>query len=377
MLSGAERLILRLACHVASMDHSVTVLCHEMHASCRALLGVPGVSVVQTGRRLDRFRNRYLNAPFDYFSSLSLLPAASDRAATFVFFGPALPALWWWRRLKRRRSRCLYFCYEPPRFIYRDRREILDRVGAASVLMRPGFAFYRWLDRVFVGAADGILTQGAFGRSEIERVYGKEARIIPHGPELGYVERPARETFTVLTVNYLHPRKRIELFLRTMRELIDRGCPVRGVIAGDGPERTSLEKVAVEIGVAGSVRFAGFRDDAGLAAEYSAADAYLHTARLESFGLSVLDALSSGLPVVSVDEGGPTEMIGDGESGFLAPATPADLATRLMRLAESVELRLMMGRAAAASVRPRYGWELGARALLDAALADDARGHHT
>ena len=366
LLSGAERLVLRLGTQLAVMEHCVTVLCHQMHSSCRPLVAQSsGLDIIETGRTLDRLSNRYLNAPFDYFSSVSLLHHITDPDGVCVFFGPSLPALVWLRYLSRHKNRCLYFCYEPPRFIYRDRAEILRKTGWASLFLRPGFVLYSVLDRAFVKVPERVLTQGSFGRSEIEKVYGRAATIIPHGSDFGYSDRPPRESFTVLTVNYLHPRKRIDLFVRTVRRLLDMGLAVRGVVAGDGPERRALEELTLTLGLTGFIRFTGFVGDALLPALYFEADAYLHTAKLESFGLSVLDALASGLPVVSVNEGGPTEMIVDRSIGYLAPALPDDLAERLLILAGDPSLRSTMGRAASAAVRERYTWKAGAEALVE------------
>lgn len=373
LLSGAERLILRLAAHVTALGHRVTVLCHSMHESCRALAQLDGLTIVETGRRLDRFKNRYLNAAFDYGSSLSLLDLATDPEAICVFFGASLPSLYWFRRFRHGKNPCLYFCYEPPRFIYRDREAILQRLGWAAIPMRAAIALYALLDHRFVRAADVVLTQGEFGRAEIERVYGLPSTIIPHGSEMSYRVRPTRGSFTVLTVNYLHPRKRVELFLDVVRELLDRAAPVKGVIVGDGPEMPLLRRKAGALGLGDHVRFAGFVGEDQLAGEYADADAYLHTARLESFGLSVLDALASGLPVVSVSEGGPVELIGDGITGYLTRAEPAALAAKLMVLERDAGRRIEMGQNAAESVRAKYTWQAGARALLDVAVRFEDR----
>ncbi|MEW6368082.1 MAG: glycosyltransferase family 4 protein [Acidobacteriota bacterium] len=367
LLSGAERLIVRLAEHTIKMGHTVTILCHTMDPTCRTLAEDAKVPVVETGKTLDRWKNRYLNATLDYFSAASLASRLSDGDAVCVFFGAALPGLAWLRKVRRRPNRCLYFCYEPPRFIYRDRDEILARLGVSALVMSPGFTVYRWLDRWFTRAADRVLTQGEFGRSEIERVYGLPSTVIPHGPEMPFMERPAWDGMTVLTVNYLHPRKRIDLFIRTIAALAARGCDARAVIVGDGPERVELVRLANDLSIADRVRFAGFVADSDLAREYANADAYLHTARLESFGLSVLDALSSGLPVVSVEEGGPAEMIEDGVTGFLAPAAPEALAAKLANISADPVRTRRIGVEASRRVAGRYSWAAGAAALIEAA----------
>lgn len=367
-VSGAERLILGLARELARRGLEPVLVCQTMHASVRAIADAHGIRVVCQGRSLDRFANRYLNAPLDYLSSFALLDAIAERDAPCVFFGASVPALFWWKRVRRAPNRCLYFCYEPPRFLDRDREDILRRVHPlARLVLRPAFAAYRHLDRMFVRAADVVLTQGVFGRGEIERAYGRSATIIQHGPELGPVDRPVRDPLTVITVNSLHPRKRVDLFLRTLAVLRDRGVRVRGSIVGHGSERAALEAEAARLALGSAVTFHGFVPDEALPALYASADLYLHTGRLESFGLSLLDALASGLPVVSVAEGGPTEILEHGVTGWLAEATPEALADGLGALAADPARRRAIGDAAVRMVSARYAWSVGTDALLAAA----------
>ena len=79
----------------------------------------------------------------------------------------------------------------------------------------------------------------------------------------------------------------------------------------------------------------------------------MHTARRESFGLSVLEASAAGLPVVAVDEGGPREIIADGETGLLVQATPTALAAAFAALAMDPARRIAMGKAGQARTAGR------------------------
>lgn len=372
VLSGAERLILSLARELRRRGFEPVLVCHTMHPSARQIAEASGIRVVAAGRSLDRFGNRYLNAVLDYLSSFELLDRVESDEAPCVFFGASLPALFWFKRVRRARNRCLHFCFEPPRFLDRDREDILRRVSSvARMVLRPAFAVYRHLARAFVSAADAVLTQGVFGRSEIERAYGRSAIVIQHGPELAFLQRPERAPLTVMTVNYLHPRKRVGLFLQTLAVLRERGLPIRGCIVGEGPERQALEGEASRLGLASLVSFRGFVPDADLPAAYAEADLYLHTGRLESFGLSLLDALASGLAVVSVAEGGPTEILEHRVTGWLAEANPESLADGIEKLALDGDLRRTIGRSAAQMVSSRYGWSIGTEALVEAAWGKD------
>jgi glycosyltransferase involved in cell wall biosynthesis len=167
-----------------------------------------------------------------------------------------------------------------------------------------------------------------------------------------------------LTVNHLHPRKRVDWFLRALRGAQEAGAPVGGVVVGAGPERARLEVLADELGLGDSVRFAGFVAEADLPAVYAAADIYVHTGVQESFGLSVIEAAAAGLPVVAVAEGGPCDTVQDRRTGLLVPSTPEAVAAGLARLANQPDEATAMGQAGAAFIAATYQWGQGAAVFL-------------
>jgi glycosyltransferase involved in cell wall biosynthesis len=102
-------------------------------------------------------------------------------------------------------------------------------------------------------------------------------------------------------------------------------------IAGAGPLEAELKALAAELGVAGRVRFLGWREDA--AALYRAADICIFPSRFEPLGNVVIQCWANGLPVVAAASQGPGALIGDGEDGLLAPVDDAEaLAAQVRRL---------------------------------------------
>lgn len=378
-LTGAERLILKLAEYVTRAGHPVTLLTHRLAPACAPDLA-PGVTLVETGRRMEWTGQHYADAALEYALGpwiLRRLPPL-DQIEGCCFFGPpSLPALWWTRRvllpLARRRIPCLYFCYEPPRFVYSDTAAISRRLGPLG-LLGPVAALYKGLDRHMVRAADALLGNSPFAAGLLERAYGRRAIVLPHGvdfappaPDAVAAQRAAwglGNRRVALTVNHLHPRKRVDWFLRAVRGAQDAGSPVGGVVVGAGPEQAALEALAAELGLGDSVRFAGFVPEAELPTVYAAADIYIHTGVQESFGLSVIEAAAAGLPVVAVAEGGPCDTVQDGRTGLLVPSTPEAVATGLTRLATHSVEAAAMGRAGAAFIAATYQWEQGAAVFL-------------
>ncbi len=134
-------------------------------------------------------------------------------------------------------------------------------------------------------------------------------------------------------------------------------------MVGDGPARGSLER---RLGP--SARFVGYKSGEELADHYTAADIFAFASLTETFGNVVLEAMSSGLPVVAVRAGGVGETVRPGETGSLVdPSDPADrLAEELIRLCRPLRRSYADGRVGSAVRRePELGRDHGrsARAL--------------
>ncbi|SPQ20279.1 65902423-aaf3-472e-a1e2-79266c576ed4 [Thermothielavioides terrestris] len=137
-------------------------------------------------------------------------------------------------------------------------------------------------------------------------------------------------------------------FLADAAAALDRrGLPFRLMIVGGNRSaavEAEIKGLFAPLVQRGKVVFAGFLVGEKLAAAYASADIFLHCSVTETFGLVVLESMASGVPVVARDEGGPSDIVRDGESGFLTP--PADLdafVDKVMMLAEDAELRRRCG----------------------------------
>jgi glycosyltransferase involved in cell wall biosynthesis len=126
-------------------------------------------------------------------------------------------------------------------------------------------------------------------------------------------------------------------------ELDERGLKFKLYIVG-GNRNAAVEAEVKELFAGlvarGRVIFAGFRVGEELAAAYASADLFLHCSITETFGLVVLESMASGVPVVARDEGGPSDIVRDGHTGYLVP--PNDLngfVDKVMLLATDDALR--------------------------------------
>jgi D-inositol-3-phosphate glycosyltransferase len=136
------------------------------------------------------------------------------------------------------------------------------------------------------------------------------------------------------------------------------------------PEIGVLRALAAELGVLDQVRFAGRRQPDELHLWYSAADVAVTTPWYEPFGLTPLEAMACGVPVIGSRVGGITFTIADDETGFLVPPRdPEALCARLAEILRDPARRKRMGQTGRARVLGSFTWQQVA--MRTAALYDD------
>ena len=122
---------------------------------------------------------------------------------------------------------------------------------------------------------------------------------------------------------------------------------------GDGPDRPAAEEEARMLGLEESVSFLGKLDQ--IAPLLAAADLFLLPSQSESFGLSALEALASGVPVVGTNAGGLPEVVRDGETGILcAVGDVPGMAAASLGILQDPKRWAEMSRLAASDARARF-----------------------
>ena len=176
------------------------------------------------------------------------------------------------------------------------------------------------------------------------------------------------EEWIAMYVGRMLPRKGIDNLVHAFATLARRvEVPVRLVIVGgetmeadpmQTPEIRRLAAMAAHLRVRNQVTFVGKRSQEMLKYFYSAADVAVTTPWYEPFGLTPLEAMACGTPVVGSEVGGIKFTVADGETGFLVPPKdPKALADRMGRLLRDRDLARRMGRAARARVVRMFTWE--------------------
>lgn len=199
--------------------------------------------------------------------------------------------------------------------------------------------------------ADANVFVSRFEQEEVPRRFGAiDAGYVPHCVDVDLYSPGAGEReeliFTVagsgMNANNSH-RKCIEQLIRAA-PLVHRDRPrARFVIAGQrGSDYPHLRQVANEVGAGGYIDFPGVISQEEKIAYMRRCQVYLQPTRFEGFGLSVLEAMSCGAPVVSSPRGAIPEVVGD--AGVMVDGTdPASIAQGTLRLLEDPALRERLG----------------------------------
>ena len=147
----------------------------------------------------------------------------------------------------------------------------------------------------------------------------------------------------LLAVGRLGPEKRFDRFLDHLAGLRASGLDTQGVLIGDGPLRSDLERQASDLGlIDGAVEFRGAVRDP--VAAYNEADILVLTSDWEGTPNVLLEAMACGLPVVASRVGGVGDIVREGETGFLTDVQNVDaMREALQRLVSTPELRETMG----------------------------------
>lgn len=141
-------------------------------------------------------------------------------------------------------------------------------------------------------------------------------------------------SFIIMMASRLEKEKNIVLAIEVMRDLVRNHPKIGLVIVGNGREKNKLKRLVAKYNLDKNVIFEGWQND--LISYYKTSNVFLVTSLYEGYGLTIIEALACGCPVVSSDVGIANEMIKDGENGFVCPVNDKNCFTR--RILEIMEI---------------------------------------
>jgi glycosyltransferase involved in cell wall biosynthesis len=226
----------------------------------------------------------------------------------------------------------------------------------------------RWWTRTLHNRAHVNLCTSETTRKYLSENGVQRLHVWPQGVDTARFHPKKRSAEWRLKLSGGHPESPVLLYVgRLGREknigslkAVLRAMPgVRLALVGDGPARGELEEEFAGMPAV----FSGTRRGAELTAAYASADALVFPSTTETLGLAMLEALSSGLPVVAARAGAAHEVVEEGVNGLLyEPADCDSLVETVRRVLEDGELRARLGEGARATAETR-DWEAATRAL--------------
>ena len=337
-VGGVERVYAEVSKAMARRGHEVTLVCSTR--------GPPQVAV-QDAVRIVRAPRRLtvLRAPVADFTGR--IPPDSDAvmvAATYPFTTPAVLR----HAARRGIPSVLDFHFEPAP------ESAIGRLGAALYL-RFGPRAYGLADQVVVRSM-------AYARSvrSLRAIPERRWSVVPNGIDTQRFtpDGPRRDGDYMLFVGRLVPYKGLEVLIRALARQ-PAGIPL--VVAGDGPLRAGLEGLATRLNV--DVRFIGRVEDAELPALYRGARLTILPSvnRQEAFGITLLESMACGTPVVASALPGVADVARLG--GLVAQV--GDAGDLSQKVASALEGGLPRGAALAHAIHRGYSWEAVTDRLLE------------
>jgi len=246
-------------------------------------------------------------------------------------------------------------------------------------------------DRRWTDAVDVTVSCSATNAAEVADHYGLTPRVIYNGIDVElFVPRPAddpavrawRTRLTggedrpvLLQASRLVRWKGAEYAIEALARLRAEPTPILA-LAGEGPYRAELARLAAACGVADRVIFLGDVAHAAMPALFPAVDVVLGTSFVnETFGITLCESLACERPVIASDFGGFREVVRDGETGLLVPPQDAvALATAIDALLADPARRAAYGIAGRRDIATRFSWAAVVERVLaayDEAMTND------
>lgn len=311
---------------------------------------------------------------------LRAVPVAKTDNQVMPFFSPRM-------FLQIRKFNPEFILFLDPRFLaiqsiflfrlFFGKRKLLatfhtDNFQYLKILFGVPYFFSKWLHRIVFGNFSRIISVSDYCKNLLVQAGLKNCDGIWSGGLDTQLFHPEKRSESVrqsllqtgehtlsLHVGRLSREKGIDRLVPLFAESKARG--VRWVIVGDGDDREALEAAAQGF----PVTFVGKKYGDELAALYASADFFAFPSTTDTFGLVVVEAMSSGIPVVAFNHGAVPNLIRHGVDGLIVKNTDEALLEGFIQLAENASQRTLLGTNARAVLANKWAWSSSVQYLLD------------
>jgi L-malate glycosyltransferase len=235
------------------------------------------------------------------------------------------------------------------------------RGGGAEAFLEQRSAWVRpTMRRAFAVVVPSAFLERVFAR------FGVATEIVPNIVDISHfhprLRRSARRH--VIVTRNLEDIYDIPTALRAFEQIWRRYRDATMTVAGSGPRLADLQALCETLGIASVVRFTGRLENAAVAELYRDADLVLNPSTIDNMPISLLEAMASGVPIVSTNVGGIPDLLEDGRTAFLVPpCSPEAMAAAALRLFADTEVAEKL-KQAGLQCAARYTWPQIAPHLL-------------
>jgi len=242
-----------------------------------------------------------------------------------------------------------------------DFHPFMISVWGHDVLVFPRKSYlHRTIIKYALKKADHISATSKALAESVKELTGFNAAVIPFGVDKEFFDvhrEYHKRELTIGIIKELKPVYGLEILIRAVSILIRKGHQVKLIIVGEGPLKTGLQKLCISLGIQDIVSFKDKVPHKQIVDILKQFDIFAIPSLSEGFGVTAVEAMATGLPVVASRIGGLAEVIDDGKTGILVESgNVEELAKALEFYILSKESRIEHGRNGRAKAEALYDW---------------------
>jgi glycosyltransferase involved in cell wall biosynthesis len=348
LMGGAERTILRIAQHYSSPIYTAEYDRTKTFPEYKEI----DIRIIAKGTFSRVLPYSRATQGLDYGLSFYNYKIKDDYDVIGAHIGPS-------HWIRNRNERVLWHCHTPLRDIY-DLYEL--RMSRRSPYKRPvyklGAKFVRSLDQGVVKKIELIMANGNATSERIRKYYNRNALIIGTGVDCENFYNDGDGKFFFYPSRF-SPNKRQEYAIESFRLFRKKMKGYKLVLCGSvstDPEYSGYYKDIVRLAArVGDVKVLPGVSEERVRELFSRSTAVLYVPRDEDLGVVPLEAMASRKPSISVNEGGPKEVVKNNATGFLVDS-PEQMAAKMLDVVKNPSLAEKVAKRGFADVRKNYSW---------------------
>ncbi len=245
-------------------------------------------------------------------------------------------------------------------------------VWGSDILEFPKRSFFhKYLFRRTVLKADILMATSRLMKDELQSYTQKKVLLTPFGVDIEKF-RPSEKEKTgtevrIGTVKALEEVYGIDILIRAFALALKKAPgTLKLEIVGEGSREQEYRSLVNKEGIADSVTFLGRLSSAAVQEKLRSFDVFVAVSRRESFGVAVLEASASALPVIVSNIGGLSEVVSENETALVVPSEdPSSLSEAILKLANDPSLRKRLGDAGRSFVVRNFDWKKNAEIVMN------------